>query len=122
MCACSAPSRRLLIDCMLASRAFVDASNSWGQTWSKASEASCRSDSDRSETRIGTATALSTSMRTFGLGAALLVSVLILLVIWLIGKAVGFEVSLLGSLGMTVVGTILINVVLAVIARRNRRF
>lgn len=61
-------------------------------------------------------------MRTFGLGAALLVSVVLLLVVWLVGKAAGFEVSLLGSLGMTIALTVIVNVVIGAMSRRRRRF
>jgi hypothetical protein len=61
-------------------------------------------------------------MRTFGLVTALLVSVVLLLVVWIVGKAAGFEISLLGSIGLTVLLTIGINVVLAVMSRRNRRY
>jgi hypothetical protein len=60
-------------------------------------------------------------MRMFGFGSALLVSVALLLVVWGVGKVVGFEVSLLGSLGMTVLLTVIVNVVLAAMSRRNRR-
>ena len=72
--------------------------------------------------RIGTRAALPTSMRTFGFGAALLVSVVLLLVVWLVGRATGFHVSLLGSLGLTVALTIIVNLVVGAMARRNRRF
>jgi hypothetical protein len=61
-------------------------------------------------------------MRTFGFGAALLVSVVLLLVVWLVGKAAGFEISLLGSLGLTVILTIIVNLLAGAMARRNRRF
>lgn len=61
-------------------------------------------------------------MRTFGLAAALMVSLVLLLVVWIVGKAAGFEVSLLGALGMTVLLTVAVNVVLAAISRRNRRY
>ncbi|MDQ3366202.1 MAG: hypothetical protein M3680_12315 [Myxococcota bacterium] len=61
-------------------------------------------------------------MRTFGLGAALAVSVILLLVVWLVGRAAGFHVSLLGSLGLTVLLTIVVNVVLGAFSRRNRRW
>ena len=61
-------------------------------------------------------------MRMFGFGAALFVSVALLLLVWGVGKLVGFEVSLLGSLGMTVLLTIVINLVLAALSRRNRRY
>lgn len=61
-------------------------------------------------------------MRTTGLGAALLVSAIFLLVVWVVGKAAGFEVSILGSIGMTVLLTIIAGVVLAAKTRRDRRF
>ena len=61
-------------------------------------------------------------MRTFGLGAALLVSVLLLLAVWLVARAAGYSVSLWSSLGMTVLLTIIVNVVLGAFARRRRRF
>ena len=61
-------------------------------------------------------------MRTFGFGAALMVSIALLLVVWGVGKAVGFEVSLLGSLGLTVLLTVVLNVVLLALSRRNRRY
>jgi len=72
--------------------------------------------------RIGTPTARRLVMRTIGLGAALLVALVLLLVVWVIGKAFGFEVSLLGSLGITALLTVVLNVVLALFARRRRRF
>ena len=58
----------------------------------------------------------------FGFGSALLVSIALLLVVWGIGKVVGFEVSLLGSLGLTVLLTVVVNVVLAALSRRSRRY
>jgi hypothetical protein len=61
-------------------------------------------------------------MRNFGIAGALVVSVVLLLVMWLVGKAAGFEVSLLSSLGMTLLVTIGLNVVLAALSRRNRRY
>ncbi|MBA3819890.1 MAG: hypothetical protein H0X17_13425 [Deltaproteobacteria bacterium] len=61
-------------------------------------------------------------MRTFGLGAALAVSVILLLVVWIVGRATGFHVSLLGSLGLTVLLTVVVNVVLGAMSRRNRRW
>lgn len=61
-------------------------------------------------------------MRSIGFSAALAVSVVLLLAVWLVGKVVGFEVSLLGSLGMTVLLTVLVNVVLAAVTRRNRHY
>lgn len=61
-------------------------------------------------------------MRMVGFGAALLVSVFLLLVVWLVGKVVGFEVSLLGSLGLTVLLTIILNLVVGAVSRRRRRF
>ena len=61
-------------------------------------------------------------MRTFGFGAALLVSIALLVVVWLVGKAAGFEISLLGSLGLTIVLTIVVNLLAGAMGRRNRRF
>ncbi len=61
-------------------------------------------------------------MRTFGLGAALLVSVVLLLVVYLVSRAAGMNVSLWSSLGMTVVLTVIVNLVLGAVSRRNRRF
>jgi hypothetical protein len=72
--------------------------------------------------RSGTTSAPLALMRTIGLGAALAVSVVLLLAVWIVGKALGFHVSLLGSLGMTVLLTVLVNVVLAIAIRRRRRF
>ena len=60
-------------------------------------------------------------MRMFGFGAGLLVSIALLLVVWGIGKVMGFEVSLLGSLGLTVLLTVVVNIVLAALSKRNRR-
>ncbi|MBA3393433.1 MAG: hypothetical protein H0T89_12350 [Deltaproteobacteria bacterium] len=61
-------------------------------------------------------------MKTFGLSAAVLISVMLLLGVWLVGRATGFHVSLLGSIGLTVLLTIVINVVLGAMARRRRRW
>jgi hypothetical protein len=61
-------------------------------------------------------------MRIAGLGAALLVSIVLLLVVWVIGRAAGYHVSLLSSIGMTVVLTIVLNLVLGAFTRRRRRF
>ena len=61
-------------------------------------------------------------MRNAGLGAALLVSVVLLLVVWVVGRAAGYQVSLWSSLGMTVLLTVIVNVVLGAFSRRRRRF
>ena len=61
-------------------------------------------------------------MRTFGLGAAILVSVVLLLAVWMVGRVAGFQLSLGTSLAATVVLTIIVNVVLGAISRRNHRF
>ena len=61
-------------------------------------------------------------MRILGLGAALLVSIGLLLIVWIVGRAAGFHVSLLGSLGLTILLTIVVNVVVGAMARRRRRF
>ena len=61
-------------------------------------------------------------MRTAGLGAAILVSALLLLVFYIIARAAGMHVSLWGSLGMTVVLTVILNLVLGGLSRRRRRY
>ena len=61
-------------------------------------------------------------MRTFGLAASILVSVVLLAVIWLVGKATGFHVSLLGSLGMTIALTVIVNLIVGTMARRGHRY
>ena len=61
-------------------------------------------------------------MRTAGLGAAILVSALLLLVFYVVARAAGFHVSLWGSLGMTVLLTVVLNLVLGAFSRRRRRF
>jgi hypothetical protein len=61
-------------------------------------------------------------MRTFGFGAALLVSIVLLLVMWVVGRAAGFSVSLWSSLGMTVVATVVLNLILGAWSRSRRRF
>ncbi len=60
-------------------------------------------------------------MRTVGLGAAILVSIALLFVVWLVGRVAGFDVSLGSSILMTVVLTVIVNVALGVFARRARR-
>lgn len=61
-------------------------------------------------------------MRTFGLGAALLVSIVLLLVVWVVGRAAGFSVSLWSSIGMTVALTVIVNLALGALSRRRKRF
>jgi hypothetical protein len=61
-------------------------------------------------------------MRTFGLAASILVSVVLLFVVWLVGKATGFQVSLLGSLGMTIALTVIVNLIVGAMARRGHRY
>lgn len=61
-------------------------------------------------------------MRTFGLAASILVSVVLLFVVWLVGKATGYNVSLLGSLGMTIALTVIVNLIVGALARRGRRY
>jgi uncharacterized membrane protein YvlD (DUF360 family) len=61
-------------------------------------------------------------MRTVGLGAAILVSVVLLLAVWLVGRVAGYEVSLGSSIVATIVLTVVINLVLGAFSRRNRRF
>lgn len=57
-------------------------------------------------------------MRGFGVTLVVLVGVLVLA--WLVGQAMGFEFSLLGSLGLSLLLTIVLNVVLAGLSRRRR--
>ena len=59
-------------------------------------------------------------MRTFGLGAAIVVSVALLVVVWVVGRATGFNVSLWSSIGMTVVLTVVLNLVLGAYTRNRR--
>jgi len=59
-------------------------------------------------------------MRTFGFGAALLVSLLLLLVVWLVSRAAGLHISLLASVALTVLLTIIVNVIAGATARRHR--
>ena len=61
-------------------------------------------------------------MRTFGLAASILVSVVLLFVVWLVGKATGYNVSLLGSLGMTIALTVIVILIVGAMARRGRRY
>ena len=61
-------------------------------------------------------------MHVFGLGAALLVSVALLLVVWVAGRAFGFDVSLGSSLMLTVGLTVILNLVVGALSRRRRRF
>jgi hypothetical protein len=59
-------------------------------------------------------------MRSIGLASALLISMIFILVVWLVGRAAGIQVSLLGSIGLTVLLTILLNLVVSVRARHQR--
>lgn len=59
-------------------------------------------------------------MRSIGLLSALLISTLIILVVWLVGRAAGFHLSLVGSLGLTILLTIGVNLVLGAVSRRRR--
>lgn len=61
-------------------------------------------------------------MRTAGIGAAILVSALLLLAFYVIARAAGFHVSLWSSLAVTVVLTVVLNLVLGGLSRRRRRF
>ncbi len=55
------------------------------------------------------------------MSVAILVSVLTILAFWLVGQALGFNVSLLGSVGLTIALTVVMNLVLAGFASRGRR-
>ena len=50
----------------------------------------------------------------------LLISIAIIVLLWLVSRLVGFEVSLLGSLGLTIGLTIVLNLMLGAIANRRR--
>lgn len=58
-------------------------------------------------------------MRTAGIGGALIASVVLVLVAWIVGQAMGFDVSLVGSLGLTILLTIILNVVLGAWSRHS---
>jgi hypothetical protein len=58
-----------------------------------------------------------------GIASALVISVILIVAIWLVGETLGFQVSLLGSIGLTVALTIILNLVLAAFSsRRGRRW
>ncbi|MBA3502925.1 MAG: hypothetical protein M4D80_29115 [Myxococcota bacterium] len=61
-------------------------------------------------------------MRMVGLGAAILISVVLLLVVALVGRVAGYDISLGSSILATVVLTVVVNLVLGAFARRNRRY
>ena len=61
-------------------------------------------------------------MRSIGIASALLVTVLLLVVVWLVARALGFEVSLLGSLGLTLALTVILNLILGAWSRHKRRW
>lgn len=52
---------------------------------------------------------------------ALVVSIMLIVVLWLVGPAFGFEISLLGSLGLTIGLTLILNVVLGALSQRQFR-
>jgi hypothetical protein len=58
-------------------------------------------------------------MRIVGIGGALIASVVLVLVAWIIGQAMGFDVSLIGSLGLTVLLTIVLNLALGAVSRHS---
>jgi hypothetical protein len=70
----------------------------------------------------GTRTARSTGMRTLGIGSALIASIVLVLAAWLAGRAMGFNVSLVGSLGLTILLTVVMNLALGAWSRRARRY
>jgi hypothetical protein len=72
--------------------------------------------------RDGTRTARSTGMRTLGIGSALIASIVLVLAAWLAGRAMGFNVSLVGSLGLTILLTVVMNLALGAWSRRARRY
>jgi len=48
------------------------------------------------------------------------VSVVLLIIMWAAGRMFGFNVSLLGSLGMTIALTVILNLVLGAFSSRRR--
>ena len=54
-----------------------------------------------------------------GIAVSLMISILAIFAFWLIGQAVGFHVSLVGSIALTAVLTVFLN--LAIGAYRSRR-
>jgi hypothetical protein len=54
-----------------------------------------------------------------GIASALVISVILIVAIWLVGKTLGFHVSLLGSIGLTVALTVILNLVLAAFSSRR---
>ncbi len=50
---------------------------------------------------------------------AVLVSVLTIVAFWLVAQALGFNVSLLGSVGLTIALTVIVNLVLAALTMRR---
>lgn len=57
-------------------------------------------------------------MRTLGLLTSLAVVAVFVLLLWIVGRAAGFQVSLVGSLVGSVVLTLLLNLVLGAFRRR----
>lgn len=47
-----------------------------------------------------------------GLAGSLLISIGLIIVLWLVGQAFGFRVSVLGSVALTIVLTIVMNLIL----------
>lgn len=45
-----------------------------------------------------------------GFGFAMLLPIVLIVALWLVGQVVGFEVSLLGSLGLSILLTLILNV------------
>lgn len=59
-------------------------------------------------------------MRFFGVGVAVLVSLVLLLFVWLVGHAAGYRISLLDSIGLTLLLGMALNVTLALVERRRQ--
>ena len=56
-----------------------------------------------------------------GMAVSLMISILAIVGFWLIGQAVGFHLSLIGSIVLTVALTVILNLVLGLIRSRRLR-
>lgn len=56
-----------------------------------------------------------------GLAASIVISLAVIVVAWFVGQAVGFHISLSGSVVLTIGLTLVLNFVLAVLHRRSVR-
>lgn len=56
-----------------------------------------------------------------GFAASVAISFLLILMLWLVGPLLGFHVSLVGSLALTIGLTLLLNLVMGAMSRRDSR-